>query len=152
MLTKGKRCVNITELSAMRRWKILGRQLEETWKSSGKKLKKGIDKAELIWYNIQAVARDGAEKRVWKNLKKYLTNARECDILNKLSRKWQRKAKAPCKLNNTQDKQNPEILRVLNTLNSVNPELVNKRPAKSRQLELKALIRFYAERLKIPYN
>ena len=141
-LTKGKRYGNITELSAMRWWKILEEQLEETWKSSGKKLKKGIDKAELMWYNIQAVARDGAEKRVWKNLKKYLTNARECDILNKLSRKWQRKAKAPCKLNNTQDKQNPEILRVLKVLRN-RPRTSKWRPAKSRQLELKALIRFY---------
>ena len=61
-LTKGKVYGNICKLSQMRRCKYMEKQMEKTWK----KFWKGIDKADVIWYDIQAVARDGAEKEFEK--------------------------------------------------------------------------------------
>ena len=49
---------------------------------------------------------DRAEK-VQKNLKKFLTNSRRCDIMNKLFYEQRGNASAPCKLNNEKHEQTP---------------------------------------------
>ena len=69
-----------------------------------KKSKKGVDKVETEWYTTQALGRAGGAKRFeknffWKSWKKYLTNAKRCDILIKLLPETERR-RAPCKLNN----------------------------------------------------
>ena len=60
MLTKEKRGGIIVKLSARDRCGI-EKSLEKIFQKS---LKKGIDKAEEMWYNSQAVAQEGAAKRM----------------------------------------------------------------------------------------
>ena len=57
------------------------------WKFFCRFLKKGVDKSERVCYYSQAVARKNVstefKKRFEKNLKKLLTNKKQCDIIIK---------------------------------------------------------------------
>ena len=97
------------------------RKRAEIWKDGleNKKLKKTsrnflkpLDKRKTLWYNTKVAAKRQPRKRangkqelekVEKTFKKYLTTAKRCGIINKLSErqiKPQGKAYVPWKLNN----------------------------------------------------
>ena len=76
-----------------------------------KNFEKGVDKTKEMWYNIKVADKKAGNehsKRFEKNLKKYLTNRKECDIINKLSsREASEKRTASWKLNNAKKSNDP---------------------------------------------